>query len=401
MNYSATALLALAVHTIIHFNVYRNTHYRHERPTAKAYRGMILSIAAFFVFDSLWGILYDAHLIQAVAFDTMLYFLAMGASMFYWTRFVIRYLNEDNRFMKAFSFIGRLLMALIAAVLIVNLFVPVMFWFDEDGVYHAGNLRYLILLIQVLLFLSTSVYLLLTVRGREAKARHHHTAIGISGLMAAVMIVIQVVFPLEPLYSIGCLLGACIIHTFVINDMKDDRRIELEEALLREKKQEQELGSAKQMAYTDSLTGVKSSHAYVETEKQVDQRIADRELKEFGVIVFDLNGLKEINDTRGHDAGDQYIQEACRLICAQFKHSPVFRIGGDEFVVFLEGEDYRNRKILLAAFETAIEDNLRTGGPVVASGLAVFRPGHDNSYRRVFERADQRMYDRKGVLKAM
>ena len=58
-------------------------------------------------------------------------------------------------------------------------------------------------------------------------------------------------------------------------------------------------------------------------------------------------------------------------------------------------------KPVFASFETQIEENLHAGKVVVASGLAVFRPGRDNSYRRVFERADQRMYDRKGVLKAM
>lgn len=119
------------------------------------------------------------------------------------------------------------------------------------------------------------------------------------------------------------------------------------------------------------------------------------------MAVFDLNGLKEVNDTKGHDAGDRYIQVGCRMICQHFKHSPVFRIGGDEFVAFLEGEDYRNRKVILAAFETQMDENMRLGEPVVASGMAVFRRGQDNSYRRVFERADQRMYDRKGVLKAM
>jgi diguanylate cyclase (GGDEF)-like protein len=211
----------------------------------------------------------------------------------------------------------------------------------------------------------------------------------------------MVLFPLQPFYSIGCLLGTCIIHTFVVSDMQDDRRIELEEMLRREAQQEKELGSAKKLAYTDSLTGVKSSHAYVEMIKKVDQRIAAGEIREFGVVVFDLNGLKTVNDTKGHDAGDQYIQGACRMICEQFKHSPVFRIGGDEFTAFLEGEDFRNRKILLAAFETQMDENVRQGKPVVASGMAVFRHGHDNSYRRVFERADQRMYDRKGALKAM
>jgi diguanylate cyclase (GGDEF)-like protein len=168
-----------------------------------------------------------------------------------------------------------------------------------------------------------------------------------------------------------------------------------------ERQQEEERDVAKQMAYTDSLTRVKNTHAYVEKEKQVDHRIVEQELKEFGVVVFDLNDLKKVNDTKGHDAGDEYIRKSCHFICVTFQHSPVFRVGGDEFVAFLEGEDYRNRKELLAAFETQMEENLRRGEFVIASGLAVFRPGYDYSYRRVFERADQRMYDRKGSLKAM
>ena len=88
------------------------------------------------------------------------------------------------------------------------------------------------------------------------------------------------------------------------------------------------------------------------------------------------------------------------MICRQFQHSPVYRIGGDEFVALLEGEDYRNRTILMSAFETHVEMNRHTGKAVVASGLAEFRPGQDNSYRRVFERADRRMYMRKSTLKA-
>ena len=146
---------------------------------------------------------------------------------------------------------------------------------------------------------------------------------------------------------------------------------------------------------------MKSTHAYVETEKALDARIASGQIREFGVVVFDMNGLKLVNDTRGHEAGDQYIRDACRMICRQFLHSPVYRIGGDEFVAILEGEDYQNRKNLITSFENQVEENLKSGLAVVASGLAVFRREQDHSYRRVFERADQRMYDRKGYLKAM
>lgn len=401
MNYASTGLLALLVHIIIHFDVIRNFHYQNETPAGKSYRALILSVMLFYISDALWGVLYDAHLIPAVFTDTELYFAAMAASLFFWIRFVIYYLHEKNRFISFLNAVSYVTLAFFGISIVLNLFLPLMFWFDSEGVYHAGSLRYITLALQIILFVITSVYLFGTTRQTENRSKVHHNAIGFFGIAMAVMVILQSVFPLQPLYAIGCLLGTCILHTFVINDMKEDRRLELEEMFQRQFEQEQELGNAKQLAYTDSLTGVKSSHAYVETEKTVDIGIAENRIKEFGVVVFDVNNLKETNDTRGHDAGDHLIKDACRMICHQFKHSPVFRIGGDEFVVFLDGEDYRNRKCLLAEFEELVEENLRTGKVVVASGMAVFRHGHDNSFRRVFERADQRMYDRKGLLKSM
>ena len=266
---------------------------------------------------------------------------------------------------------------------------------------HSGLMRYILLGFQVLLFLATSVYVFLSSRNAEKTIRRHFKAIGSFGMTMTVMVALQLLYPLLPMYSTGCLLGSCILHTFVVGDMKEDRRRELEEMLAREQRQKLELGSARHLAYTDSLTGVKNTHAYVESEKLLDQRIAEGTIREFGVVVFDMNGLKQVNDTEGHEAGDRYIQEACRLICRQFQHSPVYRIGGDEFVALLEGEDYINRTILMSAFETHVEMNRHSGKAVVASGLAEFRPGQDNSYRRVFERADRRMYMRKSALKAV
>ncbi len=403
MTYSSTGLLALAIQIIIHFNVIKSSHYGAENPTGRVYRGLILSTMAFYVFDAMWGVLYDAKLIQAVAFDTMLYFCAMAATVFFWIRFAVRYLtgNKSNKYLIFLSRAGWALVCFFAVALILNLFFPVLFWFDPDGVYRAGKLRYLTLLVQIFLFLSTAVYAFLSVKSAETKTKLHYVAIGSFGIIVSIMVVLQVIYPLQPFYAVGLLLGTCIIHTFVIRDMEEQRKSELNEIRVREKLKEEALGVAQHMAYTDSLTGVKNTHAYVEKEKQVDNRIAIREIDEFDVVVFDLNDLKKVNDTKGHEAGDDYIRKACRFICETFKHSPVFRIGGDEFVAFLEDEDYRNRKELLAGFDMQIEENLHRGEVVIASGLAVFRPGYDNSYRRVFERADRRIYDRKGSLKAM
>ena len=123
--------------------------------------------------------------------------------------------------------------------------------------------------------------------------------------------------------------------------------------------------------------------------------------KPFNVAFFDLNGLKIINDTLGHEAGDEYIKTGCMLICKQFKHSPVFRIGGDEFVAILKGGDYEIREELEQAFRNTIDENQKNGAVVVSSGLAIYQPETDSSYNDVFKRADELMYKRKQALKAM
>ncbi|MBR4401732.1 MAG: GGDEF domain-containing protein [Synergistes sp.] len=400
MTYSSTAILALFIHCIINNDVIRNRHYRNTTPAGRTYRLLMLSVAAFYIFDAFWGVLYDAHMITAVFADTVLYFASMAATVFLWTRYVVNYLSERSWLNKALHYTGWFFLASIAVVLILNFFVPVMFWFDEGGVYHAADLRYAILIIQIIMFMSSACYVLFISRDMNQSVKRRHRAIGLFGFAMAILVVVQVTYPLLPLYSIGWLLGTCILHTFVLEDMKDDRRLELEEMILMEEKHKKELGSARQLAYRDSLTGVKSYNAYVEAEQQVNESIARGELQEFGIVVFDVNGLKHMNDTHGHEAGDRLLQDACRLICAKFKHSPVFRIGGDEFVALLKGEDYQNRMSLLADFEAQAEANQCNGSAVVASGLATFRPGYDNSYRQIFERADTRMYDRKRLLKA-
>ena len=155
------------------------------------------------------------------------------------------------------------------------------------------------------------------------------------------------------------------------------------------------------MAYTDSLTGVRNKHAYVEAESRIDQRISDGTQNPFAVVVFDLNGLKDVNDTLGHEEGDRYIKDASEMMCRQFPHSPVFRIGGDEFVAIILSEDYEARERLLKEFDEKIEKNLREGGAVVSGGLDEFDRTHDQSFQMVFARADKKMYERKRILKEM
>ncbi len=159
------------------------------------------------------------------------------------------------------------------------------------------------------------------------------------------------------------------------------------------------LAMANEMARRDELTHTKNKTAYREMEQALQKQLEEGEFS-FGIVVCDINDLKVVNDTEGHKAGDEYIKASCMLICRIFTHSPVFRIGGDEFAVVLKGQDYANREDLISQLRKRVEDNTRIGeGPIVASGVATYRPTVDQSVEDVFNRADARMYEDKSRLK--
>ena len=164
-------------------------------------------------------------------------------------------------------------------------------------------------------------------------------------------------------------------------------------------RREQEHAKAMRMANRDALTGVKSKYAYLEEESRINQSIASGNADPFAIAVCDLNDLKTVNDTLGHKAGDQYICDACATICDVFKHSPVFRVGGDEFVAILRGVDYEHRESLQKLMTRANEDKQKQGGAIIACGMSDYIPGQDADFDSVFNRADAAMYEDKKSLK--
>ena len=150
----------------------------------------------------------------------------------------------------------------------------------------------------------------------------------------------------------------------------------------------------------DALTGTYSKHAYVDVEDEIDKKINEKTMENFALVVFDLNDLKSINDTYGHEAGDKYLVDSTKLIAEYYKDIPIYRIGGDEFVVLLKDENYERRQELFDAFNERIEKNrIENQRVIVPSGLAEFEPSKDTTITKVFTRADRRMYERKQQLK--
>ena len=177
----------------------------------------------------------------------------------------------------------------------------------------------------------------------------------------------------------------------------------INEEIQREKQHLKELKTEKELARRDELTGVKNKNAYKELEESIQGNMDNgMDYLPYGLIVCDANNLKKINDTMGHAAGDEYIKACAKLLCNIFVHSPVFRVGGDEFTVFLRGDDYYNKEELIDKLRNKVLENQKTGsGPVLASGVGIYQPGKDLVVNDVFERADKEMYENKQMLKGL
>ena len=167
------------------------------------------------------------------------------------------------------------------------------------------------------------------------------------------------------------------------------------------------ISDLKSLAYADPLTSVRNKGAFSIYKRELQARINySDELPEFAICVFDCNDLKLINDTYGHDKGDIYLQRTSALICESFQHSPVFRIGGDEFAAILQNTEYKNREELARRFEIRSKELASSNASrweqiSVAMGMAEYDPAEDKTVEDVIRRADKLMYKNKRMQKSM
>ena len=401
MYYSSIGILAILILFTNEFYILTQVSKKNLTNAHRAYKAFLIGVAAYYAVDIAWGPLDAYCKIVAIRFaETSVYFAVMALSVLLWTRYVIAYINQKNRFETFIKITGIVFMILQVTVLIINLFVPIAFWYDEDGNYCTGIARKLNHTFQLLMFMIVSIYMFVISARKKGNLRRRHLAIGIFSATMVAFIILQNLYVLMPFYSIGLMLGTCLLHTFVIEDEKEIYRQKIDSIIQIEQLQEKELDNTRKIAYVDPLTGVKNKAAYIEDVDGIEQRIEGGILSKFGLIVFDVNDLKKVNDTKGHTAGDGYIKKASSIISEHFKDSPVYRIGGDGFVVFLHGDDYDNSNELLKEFDSLIEENLKSGDIVISSGFADYNPNLDKGFIRLFERADKEMYAKKQELKA-
>ena len=157
------------------------------------------------------------------------------------------------------------------------------------------------------------------------------------------------------------------------------------------------------LVFLDSLTGVRNKMAYDNYIAELKSRIENGEVKSYGIAILDTNNLKEINDTYGHENGNAYLVNSCKLICQIFAHSPVFRIGGDEFLVILLDEDLDNHHDLLKQLKESMDLTKKASFPwkqiSIACGIGIATYAKATTIADTFNKADSDMYKNKRAIK--
>lgn len=378
-NYTVTILICIISMIILTIDVGKNTIL--NKKDIKWFRATFI-LAAIGACCEYFGVFFDKMENSPVRLHWLITFIEFSLSPFL-ALCLARSAGMQRKLKPMFALMG------INVILeIVSLFTGIIFYIDLNGTYQRGDYYWIYLLFCGISF----AYILIAFIqiGIRSKIRNLVNII----LIACITIIGQVANAIDGNINSGYS-SICVTATLLYICLQNIfRHIMLEK-----------INIEKHISSHDALTKVMSRLSYDEKIKEIDREISEAPSGiKFAVCECDLNNLKVINDSFGHDTGDTYIINCCKVICNFFKHSPVYRIGGDEFVAILRTDDYDNLeeiKISLLDFNLA---EIKKSLPLAekksfAAGFAIFNPQHDKSFADVIKRADIEMYENKKMLK--
>ena len=230
--YSVFSLAAIAIHLIINYSLLISR--GEDSIRDKRYRGFLIGILAYYITDALWGILAGLGWTKLLYLDTVFFFLSLAMFVFMWCRFVIVYLNLEKWVTCVLPWLGYASLAFNLVALAVNPFNNCFFHLNAQGNYQTGCARDIAFWILVAFNVLMAIFAFVKFLGNQDSIRRRSMLIFLCCITFAVAIALQIIWPLTPFTSLGCLIGNCFLHVFVIADEQTAKHLaELEEALER------------------------------------------------------------------------------------------------------------------------------------------------------------------------
>lgn len=306
------------------------------RPNKKnrSYR-LLLSWGVFFCLqDVIWGILtchfYDKPTLIFIA--STIFHLSTVTTTYFWLNCALIYLEDKVKHPSFYRSLGIMIVVFQSVLLAVNCFTPTIFFVNAQGQYCAAAWRMFAFSNQYIVYLITGIIAFVCYLHYKRKERQF-LAVTASALAPILTGYFQYCYPYEPFYSIGYTASCLIAYAFIVTE----ERKALAELYLQKqlKAKQQQIVEQKALAKEDRLTQVYNRLAYEEDMKNEAMHTKPN----FVYASIDINSLKEMNDSLGHEAGDEIIKGAAFCIKQSLEaYGKVYRIGGDEFVALINAD---------------------------------------------------------------
>lgn len=352
----------------------------------RAYWVLIKWVIFFCLQDAVWGICASDLVTSNMPLfiSSTVFHLSTVITTFFWLYFILTYLGKRVKHPRVLLGLDGIVVLVQVMMLIVNMFHPVIFHI-EGGRYFTDTFRTVAFLNQYVVYLAISVIAGIVTLSRKCADRDRCAAVFFYSIAPVLTGFVQFVYPDGPFYSMGYFFGCFIIHIFVVMKERD---------MLAKLQSRRELSEQTKLANNDELTSLLNRHSYEMAMSQF--KIAPSDVN-FTYIAMDINGLKVVNDTLGHKAGDELICGAtdCMRICLG-SYGKIYRTGGDEFVALIHATQ-RELEFVLNDLE---EKTMRWRGNLVSAvsisvGAATKREFPNYPIEELAVVADDRMYAAK------
>ena len=344
--YSAIAFVAMAIHLIINSNHLPARMVVAARG-AREYHWFLKSVFAYYVVDAGWGVFAGLGWTKVLYVDTMFYYIAIALSVLAWCHFVAVHLGLGKWKSRMLSWFGYALLALYVVLLTANVFNDCLFRFDEHGAYAAGFIRGLIFYPLAVLNVLMGGFVLARTLGSHGQERKRNMVTFLFCLAMAVAIVLQIIWPLWPYYALGCLIGCCFFHIFVVEGERDELRravfereetekhaVELEKALERARAAEKSRSVFFSIVSHDIRTPLNAILGYSELlqrgiASEAERNEALKSIQASGTTLLEL--VNDVLDLAKMDAGKMTLSPE-PVLMAQLTDEVFasFRMAADE-----------------------------------------------------------------------
>lgn len=366
--YTEINLFCLVIMMLVFFNVYHRA--EKNLPGQKLFLTLILVNSSLLVLDTgMWltdGLPGHSGRLLAI-FITTLYFIMNPVICLVWTLYAdFQVYNSTTHLRRIFPMM--ILPALLSAIIsLISIQIPVYFWFDQNNHYHRGDSFLLMFLMSYIYLFYTLFHLTAKRKTVPRKALVPLLIFSVPPLLAGIL---QTLFFGLSVVWVGTTISILIIFINVQNNH----------------------------ICTDYLTGLYNRR---QLDSYLDSRLKNNRPKRYiAGFMLDLNSFKMINDKYGHDAGDQALRYAARLLQKTFgKNDFAARYGGDEFVVIMDVDSMEEAdQMVYALRQTTKRFNEQHHVPYdleFSIGYDIFVPSSKESVTEFIKHIDRLMYKNK------